>query len=161
MRFIHVLTAAAIAAISLPAFAASLSTQDSSFLNTAVQIAAGRFALASYEQQHGTGKAKSFAASVASQAADDSRMLTTLAKRYGITPPKDLLVQDQYHYGQLQGLSGSALDASFVREFRISDQINADTYTQQVKSGSNATLKAYAKQRAAAVQHELTTLQHM
>jgi hypothetical protein len=161
MRLIHVLTAAAIAAMSLPAFAASLSSQDSSFLKTAVQIQAGRFALASYEQQHGSGRAKAFAASIASQSAQDSRMLTTLAKRFGVTPPKGLLVQDQYHYGQLQGLSGSALDKTFAREFRISNQINADTYKEEVKSGSNATLKTYAKQRAAAVQHELTTLQHL
>jgi hypothetical protein len=70
-------------------------------------------------------------------------------------------MQDQYHYGQLQGLSGSALDKTFVREFRISNQINADTYKEEVKSGSNATLKSYAKQRVAAVQHELTTLQHL
>jgi hypothetical protein len=161
MRFIHVLTVAAIAMLSLPALAASLGSQDTSFLNTAVQIQAGRFALATYEQQHGSGRAKAFAASVASQSAQDSRMLTSLAKRYGITPPKDLLVQDQYHYGQLQGLSGSALDASFVRELRISDQINADTYKQEVQSGSNATLKAYAKKRSAAVQQELSTLSHL
>jgi predicted outer membrane protein len=161
MRLIHVLTAGAIAMLSLPAFAASLSADDSTFLQSAIQIQAGRYALASYEQQHGSGRTKSFATSVAAQSAKDSRTLASWAKRYGVTPPKGLQVQDQYHYGQLQGLSGSALDKTFVREFRISDQINLDTYKAQAKNGSDGQLKTYAKQRASAVQQEINALKHL
>lgn len=161
MKVIHVLTAAVIALMCVPASAASLNTQDSEFLTTAMQIQAGRYALASYAQQHGSGKVKAFAASIVTQGTADSRMLTGLAKRYGVTPTSKLLIQDQYHYGQLQGLSGSALDKSFVRELRISDQINVDTYKEQTRKGSDATLKTYAKQRYAALQHEITALKKM
>lgn len=157
----HVLTAAAFAMIAAPVLAASLSTQDSGFLSAAVQIQAGRFALASYEQQHGSGRVKAFAATMLAQSSQDSRMLDGLAKHYSVTPPKGLLVQDQYHYSQLYGMSGSALDATFVRELRISDQINADTYKQEAQSGSNATLKTYAKRYSAALQHEISTLSHL
>jgi hypothetical protein len=50
------------------------------------------------------------------------------------------------------------LDKRFAREFRISDQINADTYRDAMRHGQNGTLKAYAKQRYTAVQHEIEVL---
>jgi hypothetical protein len=159
MRFIHVLTAALVI-FAVPAAAASLSSSDSEFLSTAIQIQAGRYAMASYEQQHGTGAAKRFATSVVSQALHDLRMLRKLAKQHGVTPPAGPLIQDKYHYSQLAGLSGSELDKRFAREFRISDQINAETYRDQMQHGENDTLKVYAKRRYEAVQREINTLKH-
>ncbi|HKU67832.1 MAG TPA: DUF4142 domain-containing protein [Candidatus Baltobacteraceae bacterium] len=161
MRFFHVLTAAALVLLAVPAAAASLGSNDAEYLTTAIQIQAGRYAMASYEQQHGTGAVKRFAASVVSQSASDSRMLEKLAKQYGVTPDKPLLIQDKYHYSQMAGLSGSALDQSFVRELRISDQINQDTYSNEMRHGQNGSLKAHAKGRYAAVQRELTALKHI
>jgi hypothetical protein len=114
--------------------------------------------MASYEQQHGSGAAKNFASSVTSQSLHDLRMLRKLAKQYGVTPPSGPLIQDKYHYSQLVGLSGSALNKKFAREFRISDQINADTYRDEARHGQDRTLKAYAKQRYDAVQREINTL---
>jgi Domain of unknown function (DUF4142) len=154
------LTAAAFVVSAIPAQAASLNSTDAEFLSTAIQIQAGRYAMASYEQQHGTGSVKSFATAVTSQAARDLNMLQQLAKQSGVTPPKGPLVQDNYHYSQLVGLSGSALDKSFAREFRISDQINADTYHSEMGDGQDSTLKTYANQRYVAVQHEINTLSH-
>ena len=95
MRLIHVVTAAALALLAVPAAAASLSSSDADYLKTAIQIQNGRYAMASYEAQHGSGAAKKFAASVASQAAHDSRMLEKLATHYGITPDKGLLNERQ------------------------------------------------------------------
>jgi hypothetical protein len=160
MRFAYVLTAAVLIALAVPAAAASLNSTDSEFLTTAIQIQVGRYAMATYEQQHGTGTVKSFATTVAKQAASDLSMLQKLAKQHGVTAPKGPLIQDNYHYSQLVGLKGSALDKSFAREFRISDQINADTYRTQIRDGQDRTLTAYAKQRYAAVQHEISTLSH-
>lgn len=160
MRLIHVLTAAAMTLIAVPAAAASLNSTDAEFLSTAIQIQAGRYAMATYEQQHGTGSVKSFASGVASQSTRDLNMLQKLAKESGVTAPNGPLVQDNYHYSQLVGLSGSALDKSFAREFRISDQVNADTYHSEIGDGQNAALKAYAKQRYLAVQHEISALNH-
>jgi hypothetical protein len=161
MKLIHMLTAAALIVAVVPAAAASLNSTDTDFLTTAIQIQAGRYAMASYEKQHGTGAVKSFAATVVVQAAHDLNMLQTLAKQSGVTAPKGLLVQDNYHYSQLVGLSGSALNKSFVRELRISDQVNVDTYGSEIKQGQHQTLKTYAKQRYAAIQHEINTLKHM
>jgi Domain of unknown function (DUF4142) len=158
MRIVHALAATMLVSLALPAAAASLSNTDAEYLTTAIQIQAGRYAMASYEQQHGTGAVKSFAASVVVQSASDSRTLEKLAKQYGITPNKGLLIQDKYHYSQIASLSGSALDKSFARELRISDQINQDTYRTEMRQGQNSTLKAHAKQRYAALQQEITTL---
>lgn len=158
MRFIHVLTAAALALLAVPATAASLSDRDADYLKTAIQIQMGRYAMASYEKQHGSGSVKKFAASVQSQAAHDSRVLENLAKHYGVTPEKGLLIQDKYHYSKLMGTSGSELDKRFARELRISDDINKYTYKQEMKEGQNATLKTHAQRRYTAVQHELSAL---
>lgn len=117
--------------------------------------------MADYEAQHGSGATKKFAQSIVSQSAHDSRMLESLAKHYGVTPAKGLLIQDKFHYSQLQGLSGSALDKKFVRELGISDDINRYTDKQEMKSGQNAKLKSYASHRYAAIQHELAALKHL
>lgn len=158
MKIMHVLTAAVFAALVVPAAAASLSTRDATYLKSAIQIQDGRYAMAAYEAQHGSGQAKKLASGIAAQASNDSRMLRAVAKRYGITPNKGLLIQDQYHYGQIAGLNGSALDKAFTRELRISDEINQDTEKQELAHGQDSMLKAYAKRRYAAVQKEMATL---
>lgn len=116
--------------------------------------------MATYEQQHGTGSVKIFATGVASQSARDLIMLQKLAKQSGVTAPTGPLVQDNYHYSQLVGLKGSALDKTFAREFRISDQVNKDTYGSEIGQGQNQTLKSFAKHRYAAVQQEISKLSH-
>ena len=158
MRLIHVLTAAALALLAVPATAASLSNRDADYLKTAIQIQNGRYAMASYEAQHGTGAAKKLAASVQAQSAQDSRRLQKIADKFGITPDKGLLIQDKYHYSQLVGTNGAQADKSFARELRISDDINKYTYSQEMKDGQNGTLKSHAKQRYTALEHELKTL---
>ncbi len=160
MRLIHVLTAAALVLLAAPAWAGSLAQSDSDYLTTAMQIANGRYALASYEQQHGSGAVKKLAASVEAQASRDSLVLDGLAKRYGITPEKGLLIQDKYHYSKLVGTTGAELDQRFAQELRISDNINLDTHKQEMQSGGSGTLKTYAKQHYAALQQELSALKH-
>jgi hypothetical protein len=124
MKFTLVLTIALIAGAIAPASAAPLSQGDAAYLKSAIQIQAGRFAMASYEAQHGSGAAKKVAAGIATTASTDSRMLQGLAKRYGITPDSGLSIQDQYHYSQLVGLTGADLNKAFARELGISDKIN-------------------------------------
>lgn len=161
MKSMHVLAAAIFFVMALPAAAASLSQSDAAYLKSAIQIQAGRFAIATYEAQHGSGAAKKLGASIATQASSDSRTLQSLAKRYGITPDNGLSVQDQYHYSQLVGLKGGDLDKAFARELRISDDVNQDTYKQEMQSGQSGTLKADAKHRYSAVQSEMNTLKRM
>lgn len=134
MKIMHVLTAAVFAALVVPAAAASLSTRDATYLKSAIQIQDGRYAMAAYEAQHGSGQAKKLASGIAAQASNDSRMLRAVAKRYGITPNKG------------------------PRELRISDEINQDTEKQELAHGQDSMLKAYAKRRYAAVQKEMATL---
>lgn len=162
MKFMHVVTVAALAMMAVvPAAAAPLSQGDAAYLKSAIQIQAGRFAMATYEAQHGSGPAKTLAATIATQSSNDSRMLGELAKRYGVTPDKGLSIQDRYHYSQLVGMSGSALDKVFARELGISDKINQDTYKQEIRSGRSVALKSNAKQRYAAVQNEINALKRM
>lgn len=155
------MAAVALAAFALPAAAATLNGSDSTYLKSALQIQAGRYAMAQYEVQHGSGAAKKAAQSIATQSSSDSRMLDGLAKRYNVTPASGLSMQDRYHYGQLVGLQGAQLDKAFARELRISDQINQDTEKDEMQHGTDPALKAFAKHRYSATQSEIKTLQKL
>lgn len=161
MRLVHVLTAAALALLAVPASAASLSDQDAGYLKTDIQIQMGRYAMATYEAQHGSGAAKKYGATIAAQAGSDTRMLEGLAKRYGVTPDSGLTIEDKYHYSQLVGASGNDLNQRFARELGISDNINTYTYKQQMQSSKDGKIKSYAKRRYADLQHEISALKHL
>ena len=121
----------------------------------------GRYALATYEKQHGSGTAKAYAASIARKSARDARMLQQWAKRYGVAAPRGIMMQDKVHYEQLVGLHGAALDKRFARELRMTDQIDQYTHRDEMRSGRNAKLKSYSKTRYTEIQHELGKLSHM
>lgn len=154
-----VLTAALLLA-ALPAAAASLSKQDSTYLKTAMQVQLGRYALASVTAKHGTGSVKTLARSIAKDAAHNTRTLDALAKRYGVAIPKRPLFFDTYNYSQLSGLKGHALDQRFVMDLRTDDGMDQSTAKTEMQKGSNAAIKAWAKRRYAAMRHEAAQLKH-
>lgn len=159
MKFSLVFTSALLLA-ALPAAAASLSPQDSNYLTNAMRVQLGRYALASVTAKHGTGSVKSLAQSIAKQAAQDTRTLDALANRYGVSIPKKPTFFDTYHYSQLSGLRGSALDARFVMALRTDDGMDQSSAKSELQKGTNGTVKAWAKKRYAAMQHELVRLKH-
>lgn len=160
MKMIRILVATALMLAAVPALAASLDKDDAAYLTTAMQVQLGRYALATLAAQHGSGSVQTLAKSIASQSSSDSRSLGALAKRYGVTPPKGPTLRDSYHYSQLNGLRGADLNRRFVMEMQVDDQLRLSAEKHQMQSGSNAELKAYAKRRYAALQHELAALSH-
>lgn len=161
MKFAQSLMAALLLLAAAPALAASLSKGDAAYLSTAMQVQLGRYALATLAQQHGSGAVKTLAHSIAAQASADTRTLDALAKQYGVPVAKAPTLRDNYHYSQLNGLSGADLNRRFVMDLQIDDQLRLSAERQQMQSGSNGALKAFAKRRYAALQHELNALSHI
>lgn len=143
----------------LTAQAAAISNTDATYLNSAMQTQLGRYALASLaEKQAASPKLKSLAKSIATDASHDTQELTALAKQYGVQPPKGPNTSASYHYAQLSGLKGSDFDQRFVQAMTMDDGEALDTHQTEAQSGSDAKLRAFAKQRVAALQHEQKTL---
>lgn len=161
MRFVASLIASALLLATAPALAsAPLNPDDSSYLTGALQTQLGRYALATYEVQHGSGSAKTLAQSIATQSSGDLRTLTTLAKQNNVDVPKGPAVRDSYHYSQMSGMKGKALDQEFLQDMQIDDQMRISTDQDEMQSGANDTLKTYAKHRYTALQTELNALSH-
>jgi putative membrane protein len=154
------LIAAAMSSLSLlSAQAASISNTDATYLNSAMQTQLGRYALATLaEKQAASPKLKSLAKSIASDASRESQQLTSLAKQYGVQPPKGPGTSASYHYSQLSGLQGSEFDQRFVQALTMDDGEALDTHQTEARSGSDAKLREFAKQRVSALQHEQKAL---
>jgi putative membrane protein len=157
---VALLLAAALSPLSpLAAQAAALSNTDSTYLQNAMQVQLGRYALATLaEKQAASPKVKSLAKSIATDAGHDTQTLTALAKQYGLQPPKGPDVRSSYHYSQLTGLHGSEFDQQFVQELQIEDGFAVDSHKTEAQSGNNDKLRSFAKQRAQTLTQEQKTL---
>jgi putative membrane protein len=153
------LTTALLMLFTLPAAASSLSQSDESYLNSEMQTALGRYALASLAQKQASSpNVKQLAQNIQTQSSTESQHLEKIAKQYGVSPPKSPSVRDSYHYSQLTGLHGKAFDQQFVQELTVDDDIVSGNNQSEAQSGQNPQLKAIAKQQYATLQHEKQAL---
>ena len=159
LRLFVVLTAVLL--VTLPAKAASLSSSDSDYLTTAMQVQLGRYALATLVEKGGSGAAKMLAHSIATQSSASLRELDLLAKKEGVTPPKTPDSRSMYHYSELSNMHGTSLDQGFAQDLKIEDEMGQSIDQTEMQSGQSADLKAFAKQRYQATQQELSQLQHL
>ena len=159
LRFLSVLAAALL--IALPAKAASLSSSDSDYLTSAMQVQLGRYALATLVEKSGSGAAKTLAHSIATQSSTSLRQLDSLAKKFGVTPPKTPDSRSMYHYSELSSMQGTSLNQGFAQDLKIDDEMVSDTDQTEMQQGQSADLKTFAKQRHEELQQELSQLQHL
>jgi putative membrane protein len=155
------LIVAALLLPALPAAAASLSQQDSAYLTSAMQAQLGRYALATLVAKDGSGAVQNYARSVAKDASANTMLLDAMAKKNGVPIPKGPSTLDEYHYSQLQGLHGKDLNSRFVDDLRVDDGMEQGNVKTEMTSGQDPELKAYAKRRYAAMQHETAQLSHL
>lgn len=146
------------AALPLAAHAA-LSSDDTTYLTSAIQSQLGRYALASLAQKNGASpQIKSLANSIALQSTASTRTLTSIAKANGVPVPTGPSAGDSYRYSTLSGLHGRAFDQRFVQELSTDDQLAADNDKLEMSSSGDARLKSFAKNRYQALQKELHVL---
>lgn len=126
-----------------------------------MQVQLGRYALATLVEKGGSGAAKTLAHSIATQSSTSLRQLDSLAKKYGVTPPKTPDSRLMYHYSELSSMQGSSLNQGFAQDLKIDDEMMNDTDQTEMQQGQSADLKAFAKQRHEAIQQELSQLQHL
>lgn len=162
-RILALAFAAALSPLCLStAQAASISSTDSTYLQQSMQSQLGRYALASLaEKQASSNDVKALAKSIASDASRETQMLTALAKQYGVAPAKSPDVRASYHYSQLTDLHGKQFDQQFVQGLKIDDSMAVERHTSEAQSGQDPKLRALAKQRAQALQHEQQALDNI
>ncbi|MHB8355200.1 MAG: DUF4142 domain-containing protein [Vulcanimicrobiaceae bacterium] len=158
-----VLTAWALAvlfALCLPLqAAAALSKTDASFLESAMGTQLGRYAIATLGEKRGTTvRVRTIAKTIATEASYETRWLDKIAKGNGVAPAKKPTLALTYAYSHLSGVHGAAFDRAFARALRDNDAVALYNDRQEIKSGADATLKAFAKRNAAALQKELAAL---
>ncbi len=160
MKFASLILSALLASV-LPAAAASLSQQDTAYLTSAMQEQLGRYALATMVSRSGSGTVQSFARNVVKDAAANTTALDALAKRDGVAIPKGPSTLDEYHYSQMQGLHGAQLDREFVDALRADVGMEQDDVKSEMTSGQDPAVKAFAKKRYSAMQHEASQLKQL
>ncbi|HLI95625.1 MAG TPA: DUF4142 domain-containing protein [Candidatus Baltobacteraceae bacterium] len=160
MKFASLIIPALLATV-IPAAAVPLSQQDTAYLTSAMQEQLGRYALATMVSRSGSGAVQSYARNVVKDAAANTTALDALAKRDGVAIPKGPNTLDDYHYSQMQGLHGSRLDQEFVDALRADVGMEQDNVKTEMTSGQDPSVKAFAKKRYSAMQHEATQLKQL
>lgn len=146
------------ASLSAPALA-TLSSNDSTYLTSAMQAQLGRYAMAQLEVKSGSNASlKQLAQQIVTNSTSQTRTLDSIAKKNGVPIPTQPNVRDTYHYSQLMGLRGTALDQRFVQELQIEDALIQNNDQLQAQSGQDPALRSFAKKRNVALQSELTQL---
>lgn len=126
---------------------------DESFLQSAAQIVAGRYALGVVGQKRGQSSAvRALAGRIASDAAESSRWLSAYAAKKHITISNRPKIRASYQYSQLTGRSGAAFDRSFLQAIHIDTSIAHDTFEQELKNTKDPALRTFA-------QHQMTEFQ--
>jgi predicted outer membrane protein len=146
------------AVLPLPAYA-GLSTDDTTYVTSAIQSQLGRYALASLALKSASSpQIKNLAKSMTAQSTAANRTLTSIAKANGVPVPASASVRDNYHYSSLSGLHGKAFDQQFVQVLSTDDQLVLSTHQTEMRSGGDSRLKAFAKSRYHELQKELQVL---
>lgn len=146
------------ACLATPALAA-LSSNDSTYLTGAMQAQLGRYAMAELEVKGGSNASlKQLAQDIVTTSTVQTRVLDAIAKKNGVPIPTHPNVRDSYHYSQLMGLHGGALDQRFVQELKIDDAMIQNNDQSQAQSGQDPALRSFAKKRNVALQNEMNKL---
>jgi putative membrane protein len=124
----------------------SLSSQDQTFLNFASQadvseIAAAQVAL----KQSSTTSVHNFANRMISDHSSEQQTAQSLASALGITLPTTPLPAEAAKLASYQNLTGNAFDLAYAKDQVGAQQTAIAMFQQEVSSGSNDQVIAFAK----------------
>jgi uncharacterized protein (DUF305 family) len=150
-------TGAQAAASPAPAATPTLAPPtDESFVRSAAQVVAGRYALGAIGQKRGQSNAvRALAGRIASNAAESSRWLSAYAAKKHITISNRPKIRASYQYSQLTGRSGAAFDRSFLQAIHIDTSIAVDTFKQEGKTAKDPALRTFAQRQTNEFQAQL------
>jgi len=156
------LASALVALVPMGAFAAQLSAQDRTFIEHA---AAGGLAELQ-EGQLAQSKAqaapvKQFGQRMVQDHTPNNQELMTLARQKGVTPPAALDSTHAQEVASLQKNTGAAFDRDYVRHEVTDHQEMASLLQQEIQSGSDPDVKAFAQKTLPVVQEHLRMAQQL
>jgi putative membrane protein len=144
------------AASATPVAAASGAVTDESFVQSASQAEAGRYALAVVAQKRAHGSAvRELANRIASDSSQFSRWLAAYAAKKHIAVSSQPKVRAAYQYSQLSGLSGAAFDRTFLQSISIDTSIALDSFKQQRSHAKDPALAGFIKRQIAQFESDL------
>ena len=157
------LLAGAIAAL-LPvgAFAAQLSTQDRSFIEHAAmgglaEVQEGQLA----QSKAASPQVKQFGQRMVQDHTPNNQELMTLARQKGVTPPAALDSTHRQEITTLQKDSGAAFDRDYIKREVSDHQEMASLLQQEIQSGTDPDVKAYAQKTLPVIQEHLRMAQQL
>ena len=152
------LALSACVALSPAAAPAASGSADTSFVQTAQGEALGQFALASAARSKAQAPAlRSLADQIAANADKANKFLSTYAKTHNVSVDNKPSLRATSQYGDIADLKGKDFDSAFAKAIKIDANIALSDYQDEAKSGSDPTLRDFAKQQAAELQQEIST----
>ena len=138
-----------------PAVPAAVSSDDTSFIQSAQGDALGQYALASLAQNKTQDpKLKSLAEQIAMNANKANDFIKNYAKTHDVEVDNKPSLRATSQYGDISSLKGSSFDQTFANDIRIDTNIAQSDYQDEAQSGTDPALKAFAKQQLALLQQE-------
>jgi predicted outer membrane protein len=139
---------------------AAVSSNDASFVQTAQSDLLGEYALAALA----SGKAanpqvKSLATQIATQTDKANIFIKKYAKAHDVSVDNKPTVRADAQYGDLQALSSSAFDQRFAQDLNVDAQFSLGDFQDEAQSGSDPTLRNFAKEEAQLLQQYSTDAQ--
>jgi len=157
------LLAGAIAALlPLGASAAQLSSQDRSFIEHAAmgglaEVQEGQLA----QSKAQAAPVKQFGQRMVQDHTPNNKELMALAQQKGVTPPAALDSKHAQEVASLQKDSGANFDRAYIRGELADHQEMAKLLQQEITSGSDPDVKAYAQKTLPVIQEHLRMVQQL
>ncbi|HEV7178553.1 MAG TPA: DUF4142 domain-containing protein [Candidatus Baltobacteraceae bacterium] len=154
------LTLALAAALTGGAQAASASSTDATFVQTAQQDLLGQYALAALAQKKAqdTGL-KSTATEIATATGKANDFIKSYASTHNVTISNKPTIRTDAQYGEIVSLSGKAFDQKYAQVLNTDVQLELSDFQDEAQNGTDPALKAFAKQQAALLQQAASAAQ--
>jgi putative membrane protein len=147
------LTTLAFAVAATATAAASLSSNDVSFVQSAEHDAMGNYALAALARGRAqTPTVKDLAKEILSNASSATDFIRRYASTHGVKTDNKPGLRADSQYAEISSDTGTAFDRAFARDIRIDASIAKDTYEREAQHGSDRVLRRFARQQLDAMQ---------
>ncbi len=153
-------TLALAAALTGFAQAASASSTDASFVQSAQPELLGQYALAAVAKNKAQDpQLKSIASQLATNAGKASEFLKSYASTHGVSVDNKPTVRADAQYGDISTLSGKAFDQKYATDVNTDAQMALSYFQDEAKNGTDPALKSFAKQEMAVLQQASSAAQ--
>lgn len=150
-------TLALAAALTGLAQAASASSTDASFVQSAQPELLGQYALAAVAKNKAQDpQLKSVATQIVTNTGKASEFLKSYATAHGVSLENKPTVRADAQYGDIQSLSGKAFDQKYANDLNVDSQMALSYFQDEAKNGTDPALKAFAKQEATLLEQAST-----